>query len=189
MVAMKLVVGLGNPGDRYVGTRHNVGFDVVERVASRIGAELGPEKRLASLLGRGRIGDEDVWLLEPRSYMNNSGPAVARVVRERDLELSDLLVVTDDYHLPLGKLRLRASGSAGGHNGMKSIIQALGSNEFPRLRIGVGEPGQGQAVDHVLSRFRPAERDTIDEALDRSADCTIDWCTRGVTAVMNEYNG
>lgn len=189
MVAMKLVVGLGNPGERYVGTRHNVGFDVVERIAARLGVQLTVEKRLLSHLGRGRVGDEDVLLLEPRNYMNNSGPAVAKVVRERELELDDLLVVTDDYHLPLGKLRVRERGSSGGHNGMKSIIGALGSEDFPRLRIGVGEPVHGYAVDHVLSRFRPAERDAIDEALDRSADCALDWCTLGAAAVMNVYNG
>lgn len=185
---MKLVVGLGNPGERYAQTRHNVGYGVVERLASRHGVDLAVEKRLNARLGRGRLGAEQAWLLQPLSFMNLSGPVVARVVRERELELADLLVVTDDFNLPLGRLRLRLKGSAGGHNGMRSLIGALGTDEFPRLRIGIGDPPPGLAEEWVLRRFKPAERDVIDEALDRSTNCVEDWCAHGIDTTMNTYN-
>ena len=119
---MKLVVGIGNPGREYVGTRHNVGFEVLERVAARAGLDLQRDKRLNARVARGRIADEELTLVEPLSYVNRCGPVVARVMRERDVAIHDALIVLDDFHLPLGRLRLRPQGSAGGHNGMRSLI-------------------------------------------------------------------
>jgi PTH1 family peptidyl-tRNA hydrolase len=186
---MKLVVGIGNPGKEYLGTRHNVGFEVVERVASRNALSFERDKRLNAGLAKGRVGGEDVWLVEPHSYVNLSGQVVSRIARERDVAHEDVLVVLDDYHLPLGALRMREQGSAGGHNGMRSLIASFGTNEFPRLRIGIGTPPPGMATDFVLTRFRPSERDRMDEAFDRGADCVEDWVSEGTKAAMNKHNG
>ena len=185
---MKLVVGIGNPGKEYLGTRHNVGFEVVERVASRNALSFERDKRLNAGLAKGRVGGEDVWLVEPHSYVNLSGQVVSRIARERDVSHEDVLVVLDDYHLPLGALRLRSQGSAGGHNGMRSLISSFGTRDFPRLRIGIGAPPPGMATDFVLTRFRPSERDRIDEAYERGADCVEDWVAEGTAATMNKHN-
>ena len=186
---MKLVVGLGNPGEEYAGTRHNVGFEVLEILARRNCADFGHDRRLSARVGRGTIGGVETLLVEPMSFMNLSGPVVERIVRERELSAADLIVVVDDYHLPVAELRVRESGSAGGHNGLKSIIGALGSDAFPRLRIGIGQAPAGGAVDFVLTRFKPAERDAIKDAYELGANCVEDWCRLGVAAVMNKYNG
>ncbi len=185
---MKLVVGIGNPGREYVGTRHNVGYEVVERVAARNALTLERDKRLNARVARGRIGDQDITLLEPLSYVNLSGPVVQRVMREREVELADLLVVVDDFQLPLARLRLRSRGSAGGHNGMRSLIGQLGE-EFPRLRIGIDTPPEGMAERFVLTRFRPSERDRIEEAYDRAANCVEDWVSLGTQEATNRHNG
>lgn len=185
---MKLLVGLGNPGDEYVGTRHNVGFEVLDIVARRNAAPLSHERRLGARVGRGTVGGADTLLVEPLSYMNLCGPVVARIVREREIALSDLFVVVDDYHLPVARLRVREKGSAGGHNGLKSLIGALGTDEFPRLRIGIGEAPPAGAVDFVLTRFKPAERAAIQEAYELGANCAEDFCRLGTAAVMNKYN-
>ncbi len=185
---MKLVVGIGNPGREYLGTRHNVGFEIVERVASRNGLTLEREKRLNARMVRGRIGDEEVALLEPLSYVNRSGPVIARVARERDVAHDDVLIVLDDFHLELGGLRLRAQGSAGGHNGMRSIIAHIG-DDLPRLRVGIGTPPPGQAEQFVLTRFRPSERDRIEEAYEDGADCVESWVRLGTGGAMNRHNG
>ncbi len=185
---MKLVVGLGNPGEEYAGTRHNVGFDVVEILAARLSVQMSNESRLPARVGKTRLHEDDVLLLEPLSYMNLSGPVVAKVVRERGLTLDRVLVISDDFQLPLGKLRLRAEGSAGGHNGLESLIAALGDTSFSRLRLGIGEPPPGYAEAWVLGRFRPAERKAVEEAVERGANCAEDWCTLGLDAAMNRYN-
>lgn len=185
---MKLVVGIGNPGKEYSGTRHNVGFEVVERVAARHSVELARDKRLNARIARIRLPGEDVMLLEPLSYVNLTGPVVARVLRERDIELEDLLVVLDDFHLELGRLRMRVRGSAGGHNGLRSIIAQLGSDEFPRLRIGIGEAPPGMASQFVLTRFRPSERERITEAYLNATDCVEDWWALGAREAMNRHN-
>ena len=187
---MKLIVGLGNPGDRYEDTRHNVGFEIVEGLAGRCGASLAHDKRLNARVGKTRLGGDELWLVQPLSYMNLSGPVVARVVRERAVALEDLLVISDDFHLPLGKLRVRLKGSAGGHNGLKSLIGALGSQEFARMRVGIGEPPSHQPVeDWVLRRFKPAERPVIAESVDTGVNCAEDWAVLGPAAAMNKYNG
>jgi PTH1 family peptidyl-tRNA hydrolase len=186
---MKLVVGLGNPGEEYAGTRHNVGFDVVEILARRGSVPLSHERRLTARVGRGTIGGEETLLLLPQSYMNLSGPVVARILRERELSTADVLVVVDDFHLPVAELRLREKGSAGGHNGLKSLVASLGGDAFARLRIGIGEAPPGGAEDFVLTKFKPSERAAIRAACERGADCVEDWCRAGTAAAMNKYNG
>jgi PTH1 family peptidyl-tRNA hydrolase len=140
-------------------------------------------------VGRTRVGADEVLLVQPLSFMNLCGPVVARLVREREVALSNVLVITDDFHLDLGVLRLRAGGSAGGHNGLRSLIASLGSHEFPRLRVGIGEAPQGDAERFVLTRFKPAERETIAAALDRATDAAEDWLLLGLDAAMNRHNG
>lgn len=184
---MKIVVGLGNPGRNYTGTRHNVGFAVVDYLAS------GPsvsrfQSRFQAQVAEFVEGGEKVLLLKPETFMNLSGRAVRQAVDFYNLQAADLLVVCDDINLPLGKLRVRARGTHGGHNGLRDIQNHLGSTEYPRLRIGVGAPKPDEAVDHVLGRFRPTERPVIDEAVALAAQAVLVWATRGVEACMNEYN-
>jgi PTH1 family peptidyl-tRNA hydrolase len=186
---MKLLVGIGNPGEEYAGTRHNVGFDVVDRVAARNRCALENDRRLGAKVGRCSIGAEEVILLEPLSYVNLSGPVVARVLRERDVATEDLLVVADDFNLPLGAIRVREQGTAGGHNGLKSVIGALGTDVFCRLRLGIGEAPPGGAAEFVLTRFRPSERAVVEDATDRAADCAEEWARSGPAAAMNRFNG
>src|SRR6516165_260169 len=183
---MKVVVGLGNPGRQYVGTRHNVGFAVVDALAA------GP--RVAAFRGRFQAqvaeAHEDgltLLLVKPETFMNLSGQSVRQVVDFYKLPFDDLLVVCDDFALPLGKLRVRAKGTHGGHNGLRSIQDHLGTTEYPRLRIGVGGP-KGDAVDHVLGRFRPGERTVIDDAVVAGAQAVLVWAHQGVEACMNRFN-
>ncbi|MGE0448125.1 MAG: aminoacyl-tRNA hydrolase [Vicinamibacterales bacterium] len=182
---MKAIVGLGNPGAGYAGTRHNIGFEVVDELAARWGVRLRPWKGVADVAV---VRDRDTVLVEPLTFMNLSGDAVGRIASFYKVEPSDVLVVVDEVQLPTGKLRLRRSGSAGGHNGLKSIIQHLGDG-FPRLRIGVGRGDPNwDLADHVLSRFSRDERPIADEAVARSADAAEMFVGQGVEAAMNRYN-
>jgi PTH1 family peptidyl-tRNA hydrolase len=185
---MKLVAGLGNPGDRYRGTRHNVGFEVVERVAARHGLlfEAAPAEALQAKWRR----DGDVVLIaKALTFMNLSGPAIADLARYYRIAPADLLVVCDDVNLPLGRLRARASGTEGGHNGLRSVADTLGTIEYARLRVGVGRgDGRRDLADHVLARFEPDERAGIDGAILRAADAVEAWSHRGIEDVMNVYN-
>jgi PTH1 family peptidyl-tRNA hydrolase len=184
----KLVVGLGNPGPRYSHTRHNVGFSVVATLSERY--RIGGRKRGAAIVGEGEIAGEAVALAQPTTMMNNSGRAVLQLVRSfnvRDFE--NLLVVYDEMDLPLGTLRLRPRGSAGGHNGVKSIIQALGTQEFPRLRIGVSRPPTNMdPIDHVLTRFRPEEKPVLERTIAVAADAVETWLQLGNDETMNRFN-
>ena len=182
------MVGIGNPGDKYRGTRHNVGFEAVDRIAARGGAEFKKERFWNSLRSRVALGGHEVNLLKPLSYVNLSGPAVRKVAEDLEVGLADLLVVLDDFWLPLGKIRVRRRGGGGGHNGLESVIRALGSDEVARLRIGIGEPKAEGAVDHVLSRFRDEEREIADRAIDVAADAAELWVSEGVESAMNRYN-
>jgi PTH1 family peptidyl-tRNA hydrolase len=185
---MKVVVGLGNPGSRYAGTRHNVGFAVLDALAESPHAGRFQSRfhaQVAELLE----GSHKVLLVKPETFMNLSGRTVRQVVDFYQLVLPDLLVVCDDFHLPLGKLRFRARGTHGGHNGLRDIQSHLGTTEYPRLRIGVDAPPEEQAVDHVLGRFRPSERPVIDDALRTAAQAVCLWLERGIEACMNQYNG
>jgi PTH1 family peptidyl-tRNA hydrolase len=185
---MKLVVGLGNPGRKYEGTRHNVGFEVVAELARRHGSPAAKEAFFGQLSDV-RIGSERVLLLCPETFMNLSGKSV---LAGRDFyKLTDdaVLIVTDDFNLPLGKLRIRTGGSPGGHNGLEDVIRVLGSDAVPRLRIGVGEPPASMAAhDYVLGRFAAAERPEIDLAIARAADAVETWATSGIAVCMNQFN-
>jgi PTH1 family peptidyl-tRNA hydrolase len=188
---VKLIVGLGNPGSEYSGTRHNIGFEVVDEVARRWGVTFqsaptdGVLARSHGLPG----GAPAAILLKPLTFMNRSGQAVGGTQRYYRVELSDLLVVTEDVNLPLGRLRARRQGSAGGHNGLRSVIECLGTHTFSRLRIGVGrgDPRRGLA-GRVLSRFDAEERPAMNEAVGRAADAVEVFTELGVEPVMNRFN-
>ncbi len=185
---MKVIVGLGNPGSKYAGTRHNVGFEVIDYLAAA--PTVGPfRSRFQALVAEAAEGGEPVLLVKPETFMNLSGRAVRQLVDFYKLPLADLLVISDDFNLPLGKLRVRPKGSHGGQNGLRDIQQQLGTDEYPRLRIGVGQPGPGEAVDHVLSRFKPAERKAVEEAVAKAAEAALIWVRQGIEACMNRVNG
>jgi peptidyl-tRNA hydrolase, PTH1 family len=183
---MKLLVGLGNPGRRYAGTRHNVGFDVVDLLAERHRLEWESAPADA-LLARWRTAS--VIVAKPLTFMNLSGVAIGELLRFYKIELPDLFVIVDDINLELGRLRARPSGSAGGHNGLKSIIDALGTEEYARLRIGIGRGDQRRdLVDHVLAKFDPEERVDVAEAAGRAADAAELFVAEGIVPVMNRFN-
>ena len=189
---MKAIVGLGNPGRRYQGTRHNVGFAVVDELLRRARVfemDPAPGSIEAEVLIQRLDDGERVLLAKPLTFMNLSGGAVGGLLRYFKIDVDDLLVIVDEVQLPLGKLRARARGSAGGHNGLKSIVAQLGDN-FARLRIGVGRGDQRRDLaDHVLSRFDPDEAAEIDRAISRAADAAQTFVTGGIAAVMNAFNG
>jgi len=184
---MKLVVGIGNPGPRYQRTRHNLGMRLVERLAAEEGIAL-TRRRFDALVGGGQVAGRRVLLVKPQSYVNLTGQVVAPLARWHRCPPEDILVVCDDMNLELGRLRLRRKGSSGGHNGLASIIEALGTEEFPRLRIGIGRAEDGDAVGHVLGRFRPEEEPVVEEALGRATAAVRTWLSLGIEAAMNEFN-
>jgi PTH1 family peptidyl-tRNA hydrolase len=185
---MKLIVGLGNLGRKYDRTRHNVGFGVVDRLAERFGDGRAKDKFEGRLV-EARIGGERVLLLWPHTFMNRSGASVGPAMEFYKLELADLLVVCDDFNLPLGKLRFRREGSAGGQNGLADIIGRLGSEQFSRLRLGIGPvPENWDAADFVLSKFAASERDTVEETTARAADGAECWVNQGIETCMNQFN-
>ena len=185
---MKLVVGLGNPGARYEGTRHNVGFAAVDILAARHGVRWEAAPRGAeALVGRWRSAD--VVLAKPLTFMNLSGAAIVALLQFYKIELADMLVIVDEVQLETGRIRLRPEGSAGGHNGLKSIIASLGTGNFPRLRIGVGRGDMRRDLaDHVLAKFDADERPIIDEAIGRAADATEAFVDDGMAVAMNRFN-
>jgi peptidyl-tRNA hydrolase, PTH1 family len=184
---VKLIVGLGNPGGKYRGTRHNIGFAVVDELARRGRVEFDSAP-VEALVAKVR-GAEPVLLAKPTTFMNASGEAVGGLARYFKIEAADLLIVVDEVQLPLGKLRARARGSAGGHNGLKSLIAHLG-DEFARLRIGVGRGDQRRDLaDHVLARFEADETAEVERMTTRAADASEMFITSGIEAVMNAYNG
>ena len=189
---MKAIVGLGNPGPQYKGTRHNVGFAVVEELARRgsIAFESAPAEALIARWRRTEgIVKNDVLLVKPLTFMNLSGQAVGELARYFKIDAADLIVIVDEVHLPLGRLRARTRGSAGGHNGLKSIIAHLG-DQFARLRLGVGRGGdQRNLADHVLSRFEQDETAEVERMTARAADAAEMFVTSGIEAVMNAFNG
>jgi PTH1 family peptidyl-tRNA hydrolase len=186
---VKLIVGLGNPGVRYARTRHNAGFDAVEIIARREGWSWGAH-RGKTQVAAGMLGTEKIVLAKPQTYMNDSGLAVAELVRFYKLAPADLLVICDDLDLPLGKVRLRTTGSAGGQHGMESIIRHLGINQFARIRVGIGRPthGREENVDFLLSRPQQDERIALDAAIERAADAALCWLAEGAESTMNKYN-
>jgi PTH1 family peptidyl-tRNA hydrolase len=183
---MKLVIGLGNPGRQYAGTRHNVGFDVLDLLAGRHRLEWESAPADA-LMARWRAAS--ALLAKPLTFMNLSGHAIGELLRFYKVEAPDLFVIVDEANLELGRLRARPSGSAGGHNGLKSIISALGTEEFARLRVGVGRgDARRDLADHVLAKFDPDERIEVAEAVGRAADAAELFVTEGMTPVMNRFN-
>ncbi|HEY7599459.1 MAG TPA: aminoacyl-tRNA hydrolase, partial [Candidatus Limnocylindrales bacterium] len=192
---MKIVVGLGNPGRQYEQTRHNVGWMVLDRLAERAGWTGHARARDAAATVHGKYGDLELMLVKPTTYMNLSGVAVRKVLARQRAPLEELLVVVDDFALPLGKLRLRERGSAGSHNGLRSIIGELGNEKFARLRVGIGEPernvegGMARAArDHVLTRFHASERALVEQVVDAAASAIEDWARDGVARAANKWN-
>ena len=185
---MKLIIGLGNPDRRYRNTRHNVGWEVIDRLAHRLGIAVNQEDGWATV-GSGTVARRRVLLAKPKTYVNLSGTAVADLRRGHRVKVADLLVVVDDLDLPLGRLRLRPGGSHGGHNGLRSIIDALGSDAFPRLRVGIGRPPAGMdPADFVLTPFTVEERAVMEVALDRAAEAIDTALREGLPVAMNRFN-
>ncbi len=185
---MKLVVGLGNPGERYARSRHNVGFMCVDAVAALAGIRLS-ERRATVVIGRGFIEGEEVVLAKPRTFMNNSGEALSYLTTRFPVSLSDLLIIYDDMDLPLGRVRIRPSGSGAGQKGMGSIIAALRSRDIPRVRIGIGRPSEDvDEIKHVLGGFTTEEQPLIAEALSTARDAVMDVLRDGLERAMNLYN-
>jgi len=184
---VKIVVGLGNPGGQYAETRHNIGWMVLDRVADRAGWRGRGRERDSSAVAMGRFRGLDLVLARPLTFMNDSGIAVRKLLARERAPLNELLVVADDFSLPFGKLRFREGGGAGGHNGLRSIIEELKTERFSRLRVGIGEPDR-HAIDHVLSRFAPDERERLDELLDAAADAVEAWAREGTGRAANRFN-
>lgn len=185
---MKLIAGLGNPGPEYRETRHNIGFLVADELARRWGVDSWREQS-GALAAKARVEGEVVLLVKPLTFMNLSGQAVAALAGFYKVEPADVLVVADDVALPLGRLRARRDGGAGGHNGLKSLIEQLGTQAFPRLRVGVGRGDQRRDLaDHVLGRFEAGERDTVSAAVLRAADAAETFLRDGIERVMNAFN-
>jgi len=185
---MKIIVGLGNPGKKYKNTRHNMGYSVVEKVASRYQIEK-EESKYDSIIGHLRIEQEKVLIVKPLTYMNMSGKAVQPLVRFYKVKFSDLLVIYDDVDLEAGRMRIRANGGTGGHKGIASIIESLGTKEFPRIRIGIGRPlGVWEVRDWVLSELNPAEKIITEESIQHASDAAVNWVKNGIVHAMNKYN-
>lgn len=182
-----LAIGLGNPGAEYEDTRHNVGHQVLEALADRL--DVSFEHQTNALVGWGRHDGENVGLAVPLSYMNRSGGSVASLKEHYDLALDDLLIVVDDLHLPVGTLRLRPSGSSGGHNGLSHVAQRLGTTEFPRLRVGIGNDfPEGQQADYVLSPFSPDQKPAIQQAIAKAGDAVLTVAHDDLETAMNQFN-
>ena len=184
---MRLIVGLGNPGAEYAGTRHNVGFEVIERLSKRHGIAVR-RRTLRSVLGDGTLRGERVILARPMTFMNLSGEAVGAISRMYKIPPADVILIVDDVALPVGRIRLRLKGSAGGHHGLESVQAHLNTQDYPRIRIGVGGAGGRELIDHVLGRFRPDEREAMDASLDLAADAVEYALREGFENAMNVYN-
>ncbi|HEV3435968.1 MAG TPA: aminoacyl-tRNA hydrolase [Gemmata sp.] len=182
---MKIIVGLGNPGTKYTGTRHNIGFEVIDYLAGRSPFREKFEASVAEM----KEGEETILLVKPLTFMNLSGRAVRAILDFYKLPVEQVLIVCDDFNLPLGKLRVRTKGSHGGQNGLRNIQEQLGTDAYARLRIGVGQPTPGDAVDFVLSKFKPGERAATEEAIANAAQAVLVWVRQGVEACMNRFNG
>jgi PTH1 family peptidyl-tRNA hydrolase len=188
---LKLLCGLGNPGREYAGHRHNVGFKVAERLSRVLGIPLGQEKFQARF-GQGELGGQRVLLLEPQTFMNASGEAVAAAVRFYKVAPADLLVIHDELDLPFGRLQLKRGGGTGGHNGLTSIVERLGADDFARLRFGIGKPegpnAKERVIGHVLHDFSAEERELLGPLLDRATEIAQGWVSMGLAEAMNRFN-
>lgn len=184
MEQIRMIVGLGNPGREYAETRHNVGFMLLDRLAARFGAAWKPDKARKGELAAG----SGVLLVKPQTFMNSSGECVGPLMRYFKFAPEQVLAVYDDISFPVGTMKLRAAGSAGGHNGMKSLIAHLGTEKFPRLRVGIGVPGQKSMVGHVLGKFSPEERPLLEECLTRAEAAVLMLLSEGFEKAANTYN-
>ena len=185
---MKFIVGLGNPGEEYTGTKHNIGFAVVKEFAKECGINM-KKKMHFSLLGRGKVSGEDVTLVLPQTYMNLSGNAVGELVRREVKDLKDIVVVCDDINLELGKIRMKKSGSSGGQKGLESIIHTIGTDEFPRLRVGIAtEVHRGDITDYVLSPFKHKELRNVSHAILLAKDALRGAVETGIEKAMSKFN-
>ena len=183
-----VVVGLGNPGSKYAETRHNIGFWSIERIAAEHSIDVSARNK-ATVVGEGVIAERRVVLVRPKTFVNRSGEAAKYLLARYRISSDKLLIIYDDINLPLGKLRLRARGSAGGHNGIRSIIETLGSEEFPRLRIGIGRPPAGQdQISYVIGAMSPEERQVADEMLEMVTQAVSAILTDGIDAAMSRFN-
>lgn len=186
---MKLIAGLGNPGSKYVATRHNVGFEVVQGLAGRY-RSVDWRVKFEGSVAEIESGAEKVLLLMPQTFMNLSGRSVAEAVRFYKLFPEEVLVICDDMNLPLGKIRLKGSGSAGGQKGLQNILERLGTDKVPRMRLGVGRPpGQQDPATYVLQRFRMEEQEEVSQMVSTAVDAAECWLTQGMLTAMNRYNG
>jgi PTH1 family peptidyl-tRNA hydrolase len=188
-LGVKLVVGLGNPGRRYAHTPHNAGFVVVDHLCSHFDCRLKKSWRFRARVAEHRIGQDKLLLIQPQTYMNNSGEATIACMRYYRAEPDNLIVLVDDADLPLGRLRVRPGGGGGGHRGLGSIISHVGSEAFARVRIGVGRKGSGDLADHVLGEWAAGDRKLMDESTARAAEAVICWLEEGVERAMNRFNG
>jgi len=187
---MRVIVGLGNPGSKYAGTRHNIGFDVVAELARRASIEFRSERRFKALVGAGHLEGDDVLLVQPQTFMNLSGESVGSLLRYRRVEPTELILVYDEVALPLGRLRIRNQGSAAGHNGVASVIRHVGTDRFVRVRVGVGgTEGRKGLVGHVLGRFAPDESEIVGDMVGQASDAVITVISFGVEEAMNRHNG
>mgnify|MGYP000981583565 CR=1 FL=1 len=184
---MYIIAGLGNPGKEFEKTRHNMGFNVVDYMAYRYNIDINKSK-FKGQIGEGYIEGEKVILLKPQTFMNLSGESILEAVQFYKVDMDKLIVVYDDVSFPLGRLRVRPSGSDGGHNGMKSIIYLLGRDDFPRVRVGIGAP-EFDMVDYVIGKFKDDEKGIVDDMAKVASDAVVAIMTRDVTSAMNEYNG
>ena len=185
---MRVLLGIGNPGPEYEGTRHNLGFEVADAIAREASARWVPVRGAEAAGCRVRVGGEELLVLKPLTYVNRCGPVLAAALRRLRLGPDRALVVVDDLALPLGRLRIRGGGSDGGHNGLRSLQAALGSLDFPRLRIGIGGPGGRAVPEYVLGRFQDTERPVADAAVERAVRGVKLWVVCGLSAAMPEVN-
>ena len=189
MNKMTIIVGLGNPGNKYLNSRHNVGFSVVDALSDKYGIKVN-RLRHRALIGDGNIKGERVLLVKPQTFMNLSGESVRDIVEWYNNPIENTIIIFDDADLPVGTIRIRQRGSAGTHNGMKSVIYQLRSDDFPRIRVGIGNaPENWDMADYVLSRFNDNETEHIKSSIDRAADAAASIVASGVDAAMNMYNG
>ena len=188
MDKMFVIAGLGNPGPQYINTRHNVGFDTVDVIADKLQININKIKHKA-LIGEGMLDDTKIMLVKPQTYMNSSGESIRDIVEWYKIPLSNLIIIYDDIDLDLGKIRIKKKGSSGTHNGMKSVIYQLQSEDFPRVRIGLGKPPEKwDLVNYVLGKFPPEERKVVDVAVKLAAKAVEVIINSGVEAAMNKYN-
>jgi peptidyl-tRNA hydrolase, PTH1 family len=185
---MKIIVGLGNPGNKYKNTRHNIGFKLIDLLSKKINAESFKNFKDCADISKTVYLGEDIILVKPTTFMNNSGLCVRKVLDFYKEKTENILILVDDYNLDIGNIRFRKSGSSGGHNGLKSIMEFLGTEEFPRLRLGIGKPEHKGLSDFVLSSFTPSETKHIELMLDSASDACLLWIESGALKVMNMYN-